>query len=255
MKDAGFDPQTSPYRGEADMPSGPCTPDGSLIETIEMSPIMGKSPALWPAVMLIAATLPSCTTPQQGRIAEADRLWRCALSHPLPHGSIAAFFSMTRAGMQRDTLRFHWRRIVSTNNSIELGWSGTEGVEPDAAAQATLSFWIGPRYEGHRRLELRRAGPDGAAGELVFSSRFEPMPWRVSAHWGDVLAAARDGAFIALVTDRRGGIHAQTRVEGNVVAEPARAAATLQPEMSAMVADYERRCQPGSDREDRVILL
>jgi hypothetical protein len=157
--------------------------------------------------------------------------------------------------MQRDTLRFHWRREVSTNNAIELDWSGTEGVEPYSAAQATLSFWIGPRFEGHRRLELRRAASDGSAGEIVFSSRFEPMPWRVSAHWGDVLAAARDGAFFAVVTDHRGGIHTQTRVDGTIVAEPSRAAATLQPEMTATIADYEHRCQAGSERDDRVILL
>lgn len=216
---------------------------------------MGHPPAPSLAFMLMVAALPGCATLQGRRVAEEDRIWRCQLSHPLPHASIAVSFSVTRAGMRRNSIRFYWRREVSTGNSIEVGWSGTQGVEPDAGAQATISFWIGPRYAGHRRLELRRAGPDGAAGEIVFSSPFEPMPWRVTAHWGDVLAAARDGAFFGLVTDRRGGIHTQTRVEGNVVAEPARAAATLQPEISAMIADYEHRCQAGSDREDRVILL
>jgi hypothetical protein len=220
-----------------------------------MSPIMSNPSTPWLALGLMVTALPSCASPQERPLADAGRFWRCALSRALPHGSILASFSVTRAGMQRDTIRFHWRREVSANGSIELDWRGTDGVEPYASARATLSFWIGRNYAGHRRLELRRAGRDGSLGEIVFSSPFSPMPWRVDGRWADVLAAARDGAFFALVTDHRGGIHAQTRVEGNIVAEPAQAAAMLQPEMSAMVADYEHRCQPGSDREDRVILL
>lgn len=207
------------------------------------------------ALALVAAALSSCATPQDRRVAEADRTWRCAASRPLPGGRIEASVSLTRAGTPQAPIEFVWRQEVAAEGTIRLQWyEADDRTEPQPATGALLSFRIGLPDERVRRLELRRARPDGSAGEIVYASPFERLPSRVYARWSDVLAAARDGAFFAVVADRQGDVLAQTRVERNVVDQPSRAAAMLLPQMRAMIGDYERQCQLSSDREEQIII-
>jgi len=206
------------------------------------------------ALILAVPAFTSCATPQDRRVAEAERTWLCSLSRPLPRGRIEASVVLTRTGAQQEAIRFSWRREVAAS-AIELRWFGTPtGVEPYAAAQSVFSIGPGRPSAVQRRLELRRIAPDGSAGETVFASPFERLPRRVLVYWRDVTAAARDGAFLAVISDGQGRVLAQTRIDRTVIEEPARAAAILQPQLAAMMASYEQRCRLSSDRREQIII-
>ena len=206
------------------------------------------------ALALAVAALAGCATPQDRRVAEAERTWHCSLSRPLPRGRIEASIVLTRTGAQQEAIRFSWRRDVAAG-AIELRWFGTPaGVEPYAGAQSVFSIGTGRPSAIQRRLELRRVAPDGSAAETVFVSPFERMPRRVLVYWRDVTAAARDGAFLAIIGDRQGRVLAQIRIDRSVVDEPAQAAAVLQPQLRAMMANYEQSCRLSSDRGERITI-
>jgi hypothetical protein len=206
------------------------------------------------ALALAVAALAGCATPQDRRVPESERTWHCSLSRPLLRGRIEASVVLTRTGAQQEAIRFSWRRDVGAG-SIELRWFGTPaGVEPYAAAQSVFSIGTGRPSAMLRRLELRRLAPDGAAGETVFASTFERLPRRVLVYWRDVTAAARDDAFLAVIGDSQGRVLVQTRIDRSVLEEPGRAAAILQPQLRAMMANYEQSCRLSSDRGERVTI-
>jgi hypothetical protein len=206
------------------------------------------------ALLLLAGSLPGCATPRDRPVAEDKQVWRCSLSRPVHHGRIHASLTLSRNGAPREAVAFFWERRWTPRGSIHVAWQGTDGIEPPASARAFLYFPVGARYKGHRRLELRRAGPDGRPAETVYSSPFGPNPWRVRARWGDVLEAARDGAFHAISADRHGRIHAQTTIDGAVKFEPGRAAAAIAADMDIMLADHPRSCRLGPDGEGRILV-
>ena len=207
------------------------------------------------AFALAAAALPGCATPQGRRVAEAERTWRCALSLPAQRGRIEATVTLDRAGVQREPARLTWRRETAAGGSIELFWHGVASdFAPYDAAQAVLSYRAGPRSAARRRLELRRVGADGPAGEAISAALEERVRGRVFVYWRDLVAAVRNGALLAVVSDAQGRVHAQTRIDAAFMDEPARAAAMLQPHLAAMIATYERSCRYSSQRGERITI-